>query len=82
MYLWQERNLFLNDGHLNCDWCTVGLYYYWWFLVKKLTDTSNVPQNSKVYAPGASYRQVPNESLNDLNSECDYATEHIYESVT
>jgi hypothetical protein len=51
-------------------------------LVKKLTDSSNALQNSNVYAPGISYRQVPTESLTDLNSECDYAPLHIYETVT
>jgi len=51
-------------------------------LVKKMRDTSNAPQNTNVYTPGTSYRQVATESLNDLNSECDYTTEHIYETVT
>jgi Leucine-rich repeat (LRR) protein len=51
-------------------------------LVKKLRDSSNAPQNNDIYTPGTSYRQVPTESLKDLNSECDYATEHIYETVT
>jgi hypothetical protein len=51
-------------------------------LVKKLRDSSNAFQNSNIYTPGASYPHVPSESLTDLNSECDYATEHIYETVT
>jgi len=51
-------------------------------LVKKLTDSSNAPQNTNVYTPGTSYRQVATELLNDLNSECDYATAHIYATVT
>jgi len=51
-------------------------------LVKKLRDSSNVTQNTNVYTPGTSYRQVATELLTDLNSECDYATEHIYETVT
>jgi hypothetical protein len=51
-------------------------------LVKKLRDSSNAPQNSNIYTPGASYQQIPSESLIDLNSECDYATQHIYETVT
>jgi len=51
-------------------------------LVKKLRDSSNVTQDTNVYTPGTSYRQVPTDSLTDLNSKCDYATEHIYETVT
>ena len=51
-------------------------------LGKKLTDSSNAPQNRDVHTPGTSYRQVPTDSLIDLNSECDYATEHIYVTVT
>jgi hypothetical protein len=51
-------------------------------LVKKLRDSSNSPQNSNLYTPGLSYLQVPTESLTGLNSECDHATEHIYETVT
>ena len=51
-------------------------------LVKKLRGSSNVTQNTNVYTPGASYRQVPTETLTDLISEFDYATEHINETVT
>jgi hypothetical protein len=51
-------------------------------LVKKLRESPNAPQNSNVYDPGTSYLQVPTESVTDLNSECDYATERIYETVT
>jgi hypothetical protein len=51
-------------------------------ILKKPRDSSNAPQNSNVYTPGTSYRQVPTESLKGLNSESDYATEHIYETVT
>jgi len=50
-------------------------------LVKKLTDSSNTPQNNNVYSPGTSYVQVPSESLTDLNSNRDCANEHIYETV-
>jgi hypothetical protein len=51
-------------------------------ILKKPRDSSNVPQNSTVYTPGTSHTQVPTESLTDLNSKCDNATEHIYETVT
>jgi Leucine-rich repeat (LRR) protein len=51
-------------------------------LVKKLRDSSNALQDTNVYTPVILDRQVPTESLNELNSECDYATEHIYETVT
>ena len=50
-------------------------------LVTKLTNSSNAPQNTNVYTPVTSYRQVATESLNDLNSECDYATEHIVMNI-
>ena len=51
-------------------------------LVKKLRDSSNVTQNTDAYTPGTSYWQVATELLTDLYSECGYAIEHIYETVT
>jgi hypothetical protein len=50
--------------------------------VTKLRDSSNIPHNSNVYGPGSSYEQVPTSSLTELNSECDYARDHIYGPVT
>jgi len=62
------------------------LYSYCWMyhlvvLVKKLRDSSNALQNTNVYTPGTSYGQVATELLNDLKSECDYATEHIVMNI-
>jgi hypothetical protein len=50
-------------------------------LVRRLRFGSNAPQNNNVYAPGASYQLVPSRWLTELSSECDYATDHIYETV-
>jgi hypothetical protein len=51
-------------------------------LVKKLRDSSNVTQNTNVYTPGVSYRQVPTEPLRDLSSNRDCGKENVYETIT
>jgi hypothetical protein len=51
-------------------------------VLKELRDSSNAPQNTNVYTPGVSDRQGPFESLIELNSKCDYAKQHHYETVT
>ena len=51
-------------------------------LVKKLKDSSNVTQDTNVYTPGVSYRQVPTEPRTNLSSNRDCGKEHIYETIT
>jgi Leucine-rich repeat (LRR) protein len=51
-------------------------------LVKKLRDSSDVPQNDNVYGPGSSYEKAPTRPLMELDSTSVCETESIYETVT